>query len=351
MKSPRGWLAGLFLLLALAPPGTTVRAADPADAPAARPSSKFTFSLLPKSFQRRPSVDFHFVTELTAEGRKLAPPNPATPVYYIAQPGQFTQLGDNTPAGEIPPNVEWLTRAMATALASGGYRQASPDTPLPDLAVVFNYGSFSRFSMSFHDMQDELMLTEAGLIEGPWLRSEDRDTDSLLLILIANKRERDEVLRRASLIGGEKFSRDLAKALAEEAVYRTGDEAVRNLGYSSLQSAGPFQRFRTANENLTMLVEDSFNGCYFVIASAFDYRAMKNGQRVLLWRTKMTVNSSGLSMAESLPPLVAAAGPYLGKDMPEAVTLTRRINRSGSVKVDELQVLELGVPLSGDKPR
>jgi hypothetical protein len=351
MKTPRGWPASLILLLALAQPGTPVLAAPPTDAPAARPASKFTFSLLPKSLQRRPSVDFHVVTELTSEGRKLAPPSSAEPVYYIAQPGQFTQLGDNTPAGENPPDIERLTRAMEAALASSGYRPASPTSPLPALAVVFNYGSFARFSMAMYDVQDDLALAEAGVTDGPLLRSEERDVNALLPVLLSSKRERDEVLRRAALVGGEKFSRDLAKVLAEEAVYRTGDESLRDLGFSTNKGAGPFQLFRNANENSMLLVEDSFNSCYFVIASAFDYRAMRAGQKVLLWRTKMTVNDSGISMSESLPVLVAAAGPYLGREMPDAVTLTRQINRSGRIKLDELQVLELGVPVSGDKAR
>lgn len=345
MKTPRGLTVGTggfavgLILLATAP----VRAADTVSAP--QHSSRFNFSLLPKSFQRRPSLDFHVITELTPEGKKRPTPTAAEPVYYIAQPGQFTQMGDNVYGGETPPDVERLTHAMETALASSEHRKASPTTPLPTLAVVFNYGSFARFSMAFHDMQDDMMLAELELTDGPLLRSEDRDVEALVPILLSHKKERDEVLRRASLIGGENFSRQFAKALAEEATYRSGDDALRNLGFSASRATGPFQQFRSANENLTMLVEDSFNGCYFVIASAYDYIAMRKGQKVLLWRTKMTVNSFGISMTESLPALVQAAGPHLGKEMTEAVTLTRAISRDGSVKLHEMQVLETDVPL------
>jgi hypothetical protein len=341
--------AGLAALLAAGPVAAT--RTDAADAPEAERSGRFRFSLLPKSLQRRPSLDFHVITELTAEGRKLAPPSATNPVYYIAQPGQFTQLGTNILGGETPPDVESLTRAMEAALAGGHSLKASPSTPLPAIAVVFNYGSFARFSMELHDWQEDQALAElsqAGSIPagtGPMIRSEDRDTEALLAIVVSNRMERDEVLQRAGIIGGEKFSRDLAKALNEEVLYRAGGDNA--LGFAGIGNASPFHLFANANEQAMMLVEDSFNGCYFVIASAFDYLAMRRGQRVLLWRTKMSVNSSGINMSESLPPLVHIAGPYLGKEMPDAVTLTRRISRDGKVRLGELRVLETDVPLPG----
>ena len=354
MKSPTAWFAGtlgwygaLAVLLALARPGTPVRAAEPAGSPSVERASRFTFSLLPKSLQRRPSLDFHVITELTDAGRKLAPPSAAAPVYYIAQPGQFTQMGTNTSAGETPPNLGRLTQAMETALASSGYLKAAPTTPLPALAVVFNYGSFARFSMQAYDMKDDQMLGEAGLADSPMLRSEQRSTDALLLVVLEDKAAREDILQRATLIGGEKFTRDLARVLKEEAMARAGGQVTRDLSFTSIDAAGPFHRFINANPDLMKLVEDSFNDCYFVIASAFDYVAMKKGERVLLWRTKMTVNATGISMTESLPALVVAAGPYLGQDMSNAVTVTRRISRVGKVELGELQVLESDVSLPG----
>jgi hypothetical protein len=354
MKSPMaglagtlGWCGTLAALLALARLETPVRADEPAGSPSTERRSRFTFNLLPKSLQRRPSVDFHVITELTEAGRKLAPPNAAAPVYYIAQPGQFTQMGTNTTAGETPPNLERLTQAMEKALASSGYLKAAPTTPIPALAVVFNYGSFARFSTQVYDMRDDQLLEDAGLADSPMLRSDQRSTDALLTIVLDDKAAREDILQRATLIGGEKFTRNLAGILKEESVARSGGPVTRDLGFNPVDAAGPFHRFINANPEIMRLVEDSFNDCYFVIASAFDYVAMKKGQRVLLWRTKMTVNANGISMTESLPALVAASGPYLGKDMPDAATLTRRISRDGRVELGELQVLESDVSLPG----
>lgn len=342
--------AGLALLLASVPLGTPVRADDSSEPAVSQRSGGFTFSLLPKSLQRRPVLDFHVISELTDEGRKLAPPSTANPVYYIALPGKFTQLGNNNYAGETPPNVERLTLAMEAALVSGDFLKASPTSPLPAIAVVFNYGSFARFSMDFHDMAADQKLADLGYENGPVLRSEERDIRALLPVVLSNKAERDDILKRAAIIGGEKFSLNLAKALNEESVQTSGGDTLRDLGFNPIDAVSPFYRFMNENENLMGLVEDSFSGCYFVMASAYDYIAMKKGQRVLLWRTKMTVNASGINMTESLPPLVRAAGPYLGKDMSDAVTLTRRINRSGRVDIGETRTMETDVALPGSPP-
>jgi hypothetical protein len=95
----------------------------------------------------------------------------------------------------------------------------------------------------------------------------------------------------------------------------------------------PFNLFVNANSKLFDLVEESFSSCYFVIASAYDYPAMRKGNRLLLWRTKMTVNSLGVSMTETLFPLITNAGPYFGRAMSEAATITKRISREGRVEI------------------
>ncbi|HWA25166.1 MAG TPA: hypothetical protein VG734_05775 [Lacunisphaera sp.] len=354
MTIPKAWIAGisgrgviLAALLACLQPAPAAGGAEPAAAPSTGRGNGFKFSLLPKSLQRRPALDFHVITELTDAGRKVAPPSAAAPAYYIAQPGQFTQMGTNTSAGERPPDLAQLTRAMEKALANGGYLKAAPGTPLPSIAVVFNYGSFARFSLQMYDMADDQLLAEAIPDSTPMVRTDERSTDALLKIVLQDKAAREDVLQRATLVGGEKFTRELARVFKEEAEIRLGNQALSELGFSEIDAAGPFHRFFDGNSNLMMLVEDSFNDCYFVIASAFDYVAMKKGQRVLLWRTKMTVSASGVSMTESLPALVVSAGPYLGKDMADAITVSRRISREGKVELGELKIIESDVPLPG----
>lgn len=299
------------------------------------------FELLPKAFQKHPRLDFHVITEMTDAGRKLTPPTSRQPVYYVEQAGRFTQLGNNTPGNEHAPSVTELTHAMQRALASDKYLPAQPGGPLPALAVVFNYGSFARFSTDFYDFQQMLTMDQLSQSSdpnagpaAPFMPSDgDRDAESLLPIVLSSPEARQDVIRRADLIGGNKFARELSKAINDEATYQQGRGDTGT--WSGFEISSPFHQFLNRNRDTMDLVEESFSSCYFVIASAYDYVAMRHGRRVLLWRTKMTVNSSGISMGESLPSLVTTAGPYFGRDMTAPVTLTRRIDREGKVEVGE----------------
>lgn len=320
---------------------STLHAQPAPVAPQAPHHSAWVFELMPKSFQKRPRLDFHVITEMTDAGRKLTPPTARQPVYYIAQAGTFTQLGNNTPGNEHPPSVTELTHAMQRALAADSYLPAQPGGPLPALAVVFNYGSFARFSTDFYDFQQMLTMDELSQSSdpnagpaAPFIPSDgDRDAESLLPIVLSSPTAREDVIRRADLIGGDKFARELSKAINDEAMYQQGrgDSGT----WAGWEISSPFHQFLNHNQDTMDLVEESFSSCYFVVASAYDYAAMRHGKRVLLWRTKMTVNSSGISMGESLPTLVTTAGPYFGRDMTGPVTLTHRIDREGKVEVGE----------------
>ena len=346
-------LALLLLLVANA------RADEPAPGPplppppAEKPRSKFVFSLLPKSLQRKPSLDFHVITEMTAEGKKLKPPTPERPEYYLEQAGKFTQLGNNTPGNEHPPAVADLERAMQRALAASHYVRATPATPIPRYVVVFNYGSFARFSTAADDFQQTVAmeaLDQQNLDANPDATPAapfipvdgERSASALLPLVMANPQEQTDVLQRAELIGGQKFAHELNAIFDQEALFELSNPGD--------DPSSPFNRFVNANDNLMRLVEESFSSCYFVIASAYDCAAMAKGERVLLWRTKMTVNSTGISMAQSLSPLIASAGPYFGRDMTEAVTITRRALREGRVEIGTPTVINDNSPPPSNAP-
>lgn len=310
-------------------------------------SSRWEFSLLPKSLQRNPSLDFHVITEMTAAGKKLEPATPQHPVYYLEQAGKFTQLGTNSHANEHPPAVADLERAMQRALAVNGYVPAAPSTPGPRLLVVMTFGSFERFSTDSSDLRQAMVIDDiyrnsmnpaTDSLPPPFVADGGgRSAASLLSIVLTDQSARTDVIERAELIGGTKFAQELSAVLNEEAAY---EKSRSDLMSPSVAMASPFNRFVSANDNLMSLVEESFSSCYFVIASAYDYAAMTRGQRVLLWRTKMTVNSTGISMTQSLSPLIASAGPYFGREMAETVTVTRRMVREGRVEIGTSTVID-----------
>lgn len=309
--------------------------------------------LLPKAFQKNPDVEFNILTEMTAEGKRFPKPSPRQPIYYVEQPGKFTQMGTQPPAGERAPPIPELERAMQSALAAGGYVAAAPGGPPPRLFVVFNFGSFARFSTDAEEAEAEAIaiqaynnaVDEAARANPPRPPPDPPDSalfspdtaDQLLSYVLASPEKQREVIERATLIAGTKFAQDLGKVLTREIDYRKS-----RAGYGPAESdlGSPFNVFRNRNPKLVHFVEESFSSCYFVIASGYDYAEVSRGNRVLLWRTKMTVNSLGISMVESLPALIASAGPYLGRDMSEPATLSHRISREGRVHIGTATVVE-----------
>jgi hypothetical protein len=303
--------------------------------------ARFSFSLLPKSFQKNPALDFNVITEMTSEGKKFPKPTVKQPLYYIAQPGKYTQLGLEHIANEKPPPVADLERAMQKALASSGYLPGSDSGPKARLVVVFNYGSFGRFSNDFDEFEQEVAADEA-YQQAQLTASPDsppaapqvpirtaKTADELLPYVLADTEKRRDVIERAALVAGAKF--------AKEVDYR---QMGSGIGPPEEDPASPFNRFRNNNEKLMYFVEESFSSCYFVIASAYDYAAMSKGNKLLLWRTKMTVNSLGISMTESLPSLIVSAGPYLGREMSEAAIISKQISREGHVRIGTPTVVD-----------
>ncbi len=72
---------------------------------------------------------------------------------------------------------------------------------------------------------------------------------------------------------------------------------------------------------------------YFVIVSAYDFKAATEKKKVLLWRAKMSTPSNRVSLAEVLPSMITAGGPRFGREtkLPESVTAA--IAKEGKVEI------------------
>jgi hypothetical protein len=79
---------------------------------------------------------------------------------------------------------------------------------------------------------------------------------------------------------------------------------------------------------------------YYVVASAYDYDSMAHGKRQLAWRTTMTVNSTGVSLTETMPPLIANAAPFFGRETTEPEFGSRKMLREGRVDVGTPTVMK-----------
>ncbi|HWA11374.1 MAG TPA: hypothetical protein VG838_18185 [Opitutaceae bacterium] len=159
---------------------------------------------------------------------------------------------------------------------------------------------------------------------------------------------------RAALIGGEKYARQLIEAnlaamqQAEDigtsgaSSSRIGSPVLTPEAAAFMQSQNPIQRMHESSPNMANLMEQTNEDVYFVVASVYDCAALLKGQRVLLWRTKMTVDTRGVAMADTLPAVIVAAAPYFGHETEEAFALDKRVVRQGKVEVGTPTVVEPG---------
>lgn len=309
------------------------------------------FSLLPKSMQSNPKIAINVITEMTDEGRKAPQPDPNKPLYYITQPAGYVQLGHGTAAGEKPPAVEEMQKTMERSLVQNGYRISDKDHPA-SILIVFVWGSHSSPGVE-------------GMADGSAPASS-----------IPNEVLINDMIARARLVGGDKFANAMVKAMAEEgaakkAMYKgmedktaTGNgDAAGGFAMPNIMGDGsgamtavfsPMRRFRERNDKNNTLMEDVTGSIFFVIASAYDYASATTDSKILLWRTKMSVNAHGVSLTESVPALVTAASNFFGRDMPEVEILTQRVTPEGTTRLGPLEVKgyydKLPPPPGDDKP-
>ena len=307
------WLAVLSVALAESSPPAAPKA-KPAPAP-----SQWVFSLLPKSLQRNPPLDLTVITEVTDEGKKLPPPSPDHPVYYITETAGYVQVGD-TSGGEKTLAPGEIERLLKKSLAANGYLPANPPAQPPTLVVIYAWGT------------DNLL---------------NPDDESLSAEQTARN-----ILDRAAMVGGAKFARELATLFEQADALATANQPARTdqagntigpdpvLGPAQMEFFNPVYLFKLRNPKNEFLVDQAADDCYYVVASAYDYAAFTRQQRMLLWRTRMTVNSKGISQVQSLPTLIATAAPYFGRDMPEPEILSKRA-KEGEITIGAPTVVEM----------
>lgn len=300
-----------------------VCAADDADR-----ENRWVFSLLPNSFSKNPRLSLTVVTEFTPAGRELVPPTTQDPVWCTLFDAGRLQRGSAAPANESAPAPELLEKQLRLALAGNGYLiTEKPEERAPRIAVIMHWGSYSTVS-------------------------ETDDLESVPEIV-----RRRELIERAALVGGDKFAEDLATAIVQrdritdathkprEVTLADGSTVtpISNIGgdvqsMTGLDMMDPLYLFENRDTKTLRLMTQSRSSFYFVIASAFDYASLATPKRRLLWRTKMTVASDGVSMVQTLPVLIANSAAYVGREMTEPVTTTRRV-RDGKVRIDPAEVI------------
>jgi hypothetical protein len=289
---------------------------------------QFLSELLPIAWQKKPKVRFNVFTEMTELGRSRPEPTPQKPVSYYAPPGTFAQTGWLVSAGERPPPWRSLQDAMQKALAGNGYVPIAEDTQRPDLLIVFTFGSHGT-DLAQLSTGDDFPVNAEELLNAAFDDPEAvRDT-----------------IRRAEFIGGRKVAVQLAAALREETNnFLTNRAAGMKILPVNPDPGSPFQLLLHFGDTdaIRNVVELAFHTCYFVTATAYDFNGVANKQKLPLWQTRMTIEAQGVAMDEVLKPLIVNTGEFLGRETPESVVITKRIDREGHVQIGEAVVVPDG---------
>ena len=262
--------------------------------------------LLPKPLQNNPELNLTVVTEVTAAGKKMPPVSPEHPAFFQLHNAGYKQFGDVS-GGEktlLPAQVETL---LHRALAANGYLLAKAEGDPFSLVIVYSWG------------------THNNLLEG----------DSENPVISFEQLTRN-MLDRAALIGGHKFAREVNRMIQENADL---NEAP-GIPVAAKMLMNPVNVFRKQSSKNETLITQLGNDVYYVVASAYSASSVVANQRVLLWRTRMTVGASGVSQMQTLPVLVQSAAPYFGKETDGGEVLFKRALREGSVEIGTATVVE-----------
>lgn len=257
--------------------------------PILRKPGGFHLELLPKAFSSNPRIEMTVYGERTDYGRTLPDPTPEHPVYYVAHSEGYKPMG-SSPIRENPPAQEKIDALMQGVLAKRSFLPAREISHPPTLALFYYWGSHSGL-----DVRDVMGSPE-----------------------LISLRRRD-ILERARLVGGLDNVQKMARQM---------DEGI------------PIHERMAREQHLQY---QAAHDLYYVVVSAYDFAALSRGERKLAWRTTLTVNDQGVSMQETLPPLITSAMDFYGRDTGESLALQRRINR-GSVTLGPLIIIGTALP-------
>jgi hypothetical protein len=295
----------LILLAAVSLPGSGTAAEREKDSG----EPHWIFHLFPKAAQKNPTLELTVITEMTEAGKKLPPVSAQSPAFFQAHSLGYKQLGDVS-AGEKTLKPGEIERVLLRSLATSGYQPARLPAQPPSLVIFYYWGAHS-------------VLNE-GDPENPALSVEQM---------------RRNLLDRAALVGGAKFAKELLALLQETDAFATAANVQLAPGGAppippgALAFANPVNLFKLRSTKNELLLNQIAGDVYYVVASAYDYQSVVANQKVLLWRTRMTVSARGVSQEQSLPALLLSAGPFFGREMKEPEIISKRAVREGNVEM------------------
>ena len=223
------------------------------------------------------------VTDTTPAGLLRRPASPANPIYYQAVSAGYRDFGGIIAGEKIPPKEE-VMKTIAKVLAKQGFLPGTTEHP-PTLILIWTWGTMNTDMMYSGDIDD----------------TQGRQINRSQLLRFMGGYKLGLITKEPSA-----FSNDL---LMPGTLFRDADsEMVSDL----------------ATEDL-----------YVAAISAYDYAAATESKKVLLWTTKISCPSRGLALPETLPAMLALAGPHIGKETAKPVQIKAADKFKPEVKIGD----------------
>ncbi len=209
------------------------------------------------------------VTDTTPAGLLRRPASSANPIYYQAVSAGYRDFGGIIAGEKIPPKEE-IMKTIAKVLAKQGYLPGTAEHP-PALLLIWTWGTMNTDMMYSGDSDD----TQGRQIN------------------------RSQLLR---FMGGYKLG-----LVSKEPSAFSNDLLM------------PGTLFRDADSEL--IADLASEDLYVVAISAYDFAAAAESKKVQLWTTKISCPSRGLALPETLPAMLALAGPHIGRETAKPVQI------------------------------
>ena len=99
------------------------------------------------------------------------------------------------------------------------------------------------------------------------------------------------------------------------------------------------------SQTAAKMMDAAYSDLYIASIQAFDLQKLDAGKRVLLWHTRFACFASRLSMADALPAMIVAGGPFIGKETEKPVWRDVGELKKAHVDFGILKVLEYIEPI------
>jgi hypothetical protein len=232
-----------------------------------------------------PHPDVLTVTDATPEGRALPPVSPEHPVYYVAEDLGFRVFGGPMSGDTLPPHKA-IVSVIVKTLQKEGFLPADK-AHRPTQFIIFSWGTM--YQPGYGSIQRKLLqFMGADKVGLSWLSDPHFGN---------------------TMVEQWKLTQGFLTPTAQK-IYDNAD---------------------SHNEKV---------GLYVVKLGGFDFQALVKGNPIELWETRISCSADGLALADTLPVMITAAGPQIGRETPIPVWRDTAEDLEPHVEIGQQKVVE-----------